>query len=202
MLVAALRAMRLFSREREDGTLAAVLARPVARWHYLAGKVAGLWGAATASLLVLHGVLGLLVLGETGTLRPGLLLASLACALNLLLVVAAVLAFSLWLPDFLAFLLMLGIGLVSAVGQAVAAAAPLVHAAVPPAGSGPAGLPWWQVAWALWPKLGGVQLAAAALIDGAPGLPGAGVLPVVNVLVYCGLFAALCSAGFSREDLA
>lgn len=201
LLVVALRAMRLFHREREDGTLASVLARPVARWHYLAGKVAGLWGAAVASLLVLHGVLGLLLLVETGTVRPGLLLASLACSLNLLLVVVAVLAFSLWLPDFLAFLLMLAIGLVSVVGQAIAAAAPLVHAAASPAGPGSSGLPWWQVAWALWPKLGGVQMAAAALIDGSPVLPGAGVSPVVNVLVYCGIFAALCYAGFSREDI-
>ena len=202
LLVAALRGMRLFHRERDDGTCAYLLSRPLARWHYLAGKVTGLWGAWAASMLVLHGVLCLMSFFDTHEVLPGYLLASLLCSVNLLLIVVAALTLSLWLPDFVAFLAILGVGVVSFIGHGIEAVAPLVQAALPPAGTqGPPGVTWWQVAWVLWPKLGALQVTASSLIGRASFLAGAWVLPFVNVAVYCALFAALCSLAFSREDI-
>jgi len=99
MMLAALMAMRIFKRERDDGTQAYLLSRPIARWHYLAGKVAGLWLGSTASMLALHGVLCLMAFLSAHAVSPGYLTASLLCSVNLLLVVLAVMALSLWIPD-------------------------------------------------------------------------------------------------------
>jgi ABC-type transport system involved in multi-copper enzyme maturation permease subunit len=200
LLVAALRGMRLFHRERDDGTHAYLLARPLARGHYVAGKIAGLWGAWAASMLVLHGVLGLSTIVQTPAILPGYLAASILCSLNLALVVAAVLALSLWLPDFLAFLAVLAVVGVSFIGHGIAAAAPLVQAGLPPSDT-PPGVTWWHVAWVLWPKVGGLQMAAWSMIGGASLLAGTWVLPLLNVSVYGAFFVALCYLGFSREDV-
>jgi len=110
MMIAALMAMRIFKRERDDGTQAYLLSRPIAREHYLAGKVAGLWLGSAASMLALHGVLCLMIFLNAYAVVPGYLTASLLCSVNLLLVVLAVMALSLCLPEFLAFLAILGVG--------------------------------------------------------------------------------------------
>jgi ABC-2 type transport system permease protein len=204
MLIAGLRAMRLFQRERDDGTQAYLLSRPIARWHYLAGRVAGLWLGAAASMLALHGVLCLLTILNSHVVSPGYLTGSLLCSVNLLLVVLAVLTLSLWLPDFLAFLAVLGVGAVSFIGRGVEAAAqnPLVQSAMQQSGvQGTHGLAWWKVAWILWPKLGGLQVSASTLIGHESFSAGALVNPLVNVVVCCGVLGALCYVGFSREEI-
>ncbi|HEX7550220.1 MAG TPA: ABC transporter permease, partial [Candidatus Methylomirabilis sp.] len=136
MMIAALMAMRIFKRERDDGTQAYLLSRPIARWHYLAGKVAGLWLGSAASMLALHGVLCLMTFLNAHAVVPGYLTASLLCSVNLLLVVLAVMALSLWIPDFLAFLAILGVGVVSFIGHGVEAAAqnPMVQSAMQQSG--------------------------------------------------------------------
>jgi ABC-type transport system involved in multi-copper enzyme maturation permease subunit len=204
MMIAALRAMRIFQRERDDGTQASLLSRPLARWHYLTGKVEGLWLASVASMLALHGVLLLTTLLTSHTVILGYLAASLLCSVNLLLVVLAVMALSLWIPDFLAFLAILGVGVISFIGHGVAAAArhPLVQSALPPAGAqGAHGFTWWKAAWILWPKLGGLEVAASSLIGSEPFSAGALVNPLGNVVACCCLFSALCYLGFSREEI-
>ena len=204
MMIAALMAMRIFKRERDDGTQAYLLSRPIARWHYLAGKVAGLWLGSAASMLVLHGILCLMTFLNAHAVVPGYLTASLLCSVNLLLVVLAVMTLSLWLPDFLAFLAILGVGVVSFVGHGVEAAAqnPLVQSAMQQSGAqGAHGLPWWKAAWILWPKLGGLQVTASSLIGGESFSAGALVNPLVNVVVFCCVLGALCYLGFSREEI-
>ncbi len=204
LMFAALLAMRIFKRERDDGTQAYLLARPIARWHYLAGKVAGVWLGSAASMLALHGVLWLLTVLNAHEVSPGYLVASLLCAVNLLLVVLAVMGLSLWIPDFLAFLAILGVGVVSFIGHGVEAAAqnPMVQSALQQSGAqGAHGFSWWKVAWILWPKLGGLQVAASSLIGSDSFLAGALVNPLVNVAVYCCALGALCYLGFSREEI-
>ncbi len=202
LLVAALRAMRLFQREREDGTQAYVLSRPVARWQYLVGRVAGLWLVSAAGMLAFHAALFLMTVAETHAGIPAYVMASLLCSVDLLLVILAVLALSLWLPDFLAFLAVMGLTVVSFVGRGLEAAVPLVHRAMPLADASSApGLPWWKMAWLVWPKLGGVQISAASLIGPQPVSAGALVDPLVNVVVYSCIFAMLCSFGFSRTEI-
>jgi ABC-type transport system involved in multi-copper enzyme maturation permease subunit len=204
MMIAALMAMRIFKRERDDGTQAYLLSRPIARWHYLAGKVAGLWLGSAASMLALHGVLFLMAFLNAHAVIPGYLTASLLCSVNLLLVVLAVMALSLWLPDFLAFLAILGVGVVSFIGHGVEAAAqnPMVQSALQQSGAqGAHGFPWWKAAWILWPKLGGLQVAASSLIGSESFSAGALVNPLVNVVVFCCVLGALCYIGFSREEI-
>ena len=204
MLIAALMAMRIFKRERDDGTQAYLLSRPIARWHYLAGKVAGLWLGSAASMLALHGVLCLMTFLNAHAVIPGYLTASLLCSVNLLLVVLAVMALSLWLPDFLAFLATLGVGVVSFIGHGVEAAAqnPMVQSAMQQSGAqGAHGFPWWKAAWILWPKLGGLQVTASSLIGSESFSAGALVNPLVNVVVFCCVLGALCYLGFSREEI-
>jgi hypothetical protein len=204
MMFAALLAMRIFTRERDDGTQAYLLARPIARWHYLAGKVAGVWLGSAASMFALHGVLSLMAFLNAHGVSPGYLTASLLCSVNLLLVVLAVMALSLWIPDFLAFLAIVGVGVISFIGHGVETVAqhPMVQSALPQAGApGVHGVPWWKAAWILWPKLGGLQVAASSLIGGEAFSAGALVHPLVNVVVYCCVFGALCYLGFSREEI-
>ena len=204
MMLAALLAMRIFKRERDDGTQAYLLSRPITRWHYLAGKVAGLWLGCAASMLALHGVLCLLTFRNAPAVIPGYLTASLLCSVNLLLVVLAVMALSLLLPDFLAFLAILGVGVVSFIGHGVEAAAqnPMVQSAMQQSGApGAHGFTWWKAAWILWPKLGGLQVTASSLIGSASSSAGALVSPLVNVVVFCCVLGALCYIGFSREEI-
>jgi len=204
MMLAALMAMRIFKRERDDGTQAYLLSRPIARWHYLAGKIAGLWLGSTASMLALHGVLCLMAFLNAHVVSPGYLTASLLCSVNLLLVVLAVMALSLWIPDFLAFLAILGVGVVSFIGHGVEAVAqnPMVQSAMQQSGAqGAHGLPWWKAAWILWPKLGGLEVAASSLIGSESFSAGALVNPLVNVVVFCCVLGALCYIGFSREEI-
>ena len=204
MLLAALMAMRIFKRERDDGTQAYLLSRPIARSHYLAGKVAGLWLGSTASMLALHGVFCLMAFLNAHAVIPGYLTASLLCSVNLLLVVLAVMALSLWIPDFLAFLAILGVGVVSFIGHGVEAAAqnPMVQSAMQQSGAqGAHGFPWWKAAWFLWPKLGGLQVTASSLIGSESFSAGALVNPLVNVVVYCCVLGGLCYIGFSREEI-
>jgi ABC-type transport system involved in multi-copper enzyme maturation permease subunit len=204
MIFAALVAMRIFTRERDDGTQAYLLSRPIARSHYLAGKVAGVWLGSTAGMLALHGVLCLLAFLNARQVNPGYLTASLLCSVNLLLVVLAVMALSLWIPDFLAFLAILGVGVVSFIGRGVEAVAQntMVQSAMPQSGGpGVHGVPWWKAAWILWPKLGGLQVAASSVIGGDSFSAGALVNPLVNVVVYCCVLGALCYVGFSREEI-
>jgi ABC-type transport system involved in multi-copper enzyme maturation permease subunit len=204
MMLAALMAMRIFKRERDDGTQAYLLSRPIARWHYLAGKIAGLWLGSAASMLALHGVLCLMTFLNAHVVSPGYLTASLLCSVNLLLVALAVMALSLWIPDFLAFLAIVGVGVVSFIGHGVEAAAqnPMVQSALQQSGAqGAHGLPWWKAAWILWPKLGGLQVAASSLIGSESFSAGALVNPLVNVVVYCCVLGALCYIGFSREEI-
>jgi hypothetical protein len=204
MMLAALMAMRIFKRERDDGTQAYLLSRPISRSHYLAGKVAGLWLGSAASMLALHGVLCLMALLNAHVVSPGYLTASLLCSVNLLLVALAVMALSLWIPDFLAFLAILGVGVVSFIGHGVEAAArnPMVQSALQHSGAqGAHDLPWWKVAWILWPKLGGLQAAASSLIGGESFSAGALVGPLVNVVAYCCVLGAVCYIGFLREEI-
>jgi ABC-type transport system involved in multi-copper enzyme maturation permease subunit len=205
MMLAALMAMRIFKREGDDGTQAYLLSRPIARSHYLAGKVAGLWLGSAASMLALHGVLCLMAfLNAHAAVIPGYLTASLLCSANLLLIVLAAMALSLWLPDFLAFLAILGVGVVSFIGHGLEAVAqnPMVQSAMQQSGAqGAHGFPWWKAAWILWPKLGGLQVVASSLIGRESFSTRALVSPLVNVAVFCCVLGTLCYIGFSREEI-
>ena len=89
-LMATLMAMRLFTRDGDDGTTVLYLARPISRLQYLAGRVTGTWLLCTGFMFILHLTVFAIAWGKTGGIIPGYLTASLVCSTNLLLILLLV----------------------------------------------------------------------------------------------------------------
>ena len=110
MLLAALLSMRVFRRDRDEGVQSSILSKPITRRQYVMGKILGLWALSTCFMFILHAILFLIVSVTLKEVMPGYLAASLLCSFNLLFVVVAVLLLSLLMPDIVAFLCVVGIG--------------------------------------------------------------------------------------------
>ena len=136
---------------------------------------------------------------------PGYLFGSLLCSINLLFVVIAVLLLSLLMPDIVAFLSVLGVGVVGFVADGIAAAShsQIVQAILQQSGSHPqTDLTWWKVVYVLWPKLLGVQQLASSLIESESLFQGFGqIYPLINVLLYCLILGALLFKRFRNDDV-
>ena len=137
MIIAALLAMRIFSRDRNEGLQSCVLSKPIARWQYVAGKIIGLWSLSILFMFILHSIVFLITSIDLNTFMPEYLVASLLCSINLLFVVIAVLLLSLLMSDIVAFLCVLGVGIVGFVADGIAAAShsQIVQAMVQQSGS-------------------------------------------------------------------
>lgn len=204
MLIAALLAMRIFRRDRDHGMQSCILSKPLARWQYVLGKISGLWVLSVLFMFILHSVVFLITSINLQVVMPEYLMASLLCSFNLLFVVLAVLLFSLLMPDMIAFLCVMGIGVLGFVADGIFA---ISHSQMgqsimqhPGAQTQP-DLTWWQVTYYLWPKLSGVQQLASASI-GSEAFHGFGSLyPIVNVLLYCLLLGVLLFWRFGKEDI-
>jgi len=197
-LVAALLAMRIFSRDHADGSMTLFLSRPVLRRQYLLGRIAGTWLLCSLFMFVLHLALSLTVWAETGQILTGYLTASLISSVNLLFIIVCVCLLSLYVPDFLSVVftvLMLTIGFISDGGYQLMSSR-LAQAMIPPgAHAGPA---LWRV---LYPKIFIVQSYAGSRI-GAEGFHNMGPLnPVLNVFFYVLLLTALILIGFNRKEI-
>ena len=119
MFLAALLSMRIFGRERDNGTQSSILSKPITRWQYVAGKVLGLWVLLMIFMFVLHGIVFIITSINLKIVMPEYLFASLLCSFNLLFVVVAVLLLSLVMPDIAAFLCIMGIGFVGFVADGI-----------------------------------------------------------------------------------
>jgi ABC-type transport system involved in multi-copper enzyme maturation permease subunit len=204
MVIAALLSMRIFRRDRNEGMQSCVLSKPIARWQYVTGKIIGLWALSVLFMFILHGIVFLITSINLKVFMPEYLAASLLCSVNLLFVVIAMLLLSLLMPDIVAFLCVLGVGVVGFVADGIAAAShsQIGQALVQQSGSHPqSNLAWWKVVYFLWPKLLGVQQLASSLIDGE-SIHGFGpIYPLVNVLLYCLILGALLFKRFRSEDI-
>ncbi len=109
LLMVSLVSMRIFSRDRNDGSVQMFLSRPVRRWEYVLGRIMGTWLLSSGVMLVLHLTLFFIVWFQTGDFNFGYLGASIVCSVNLLFITAAVCLFSLALPDFISALLSIGL---------------------------------------------------------------------------------------------
>ena len=204
MLVAGLLSMRAFRRDREEGMQALILSKPVARPHYLIGKIGGLWFLLTAFMLVLHGAILLIHFQHSGAVGLGYLAASAMSALNVLFVVLAVSLLSLLLPEIFAFLAVFGIVAGAFVFDAIAGAARsaamqsmLAHSSIRDE------VTWWKVVYWIWPKSGALESAAASFIDPSSAVAAGDVLvPLASIIVYCLVLCALVFARFEREEIA
>ncbi|MBN2037055.1 MAG: ABC transporter permease [Chitinispirillaceae bacterium] len=197
-LVAILLAMRLFGRDRDDGSLVLFLSRPVARWQYALGRIAGVWVLSTAGMFVLHLTIFCIMWTRTGGTIPGFLSASLVCSINLLFIIGCTSLFALFIPEIVAALagiFVIGIGFVSDGGFQFMNSA-LVRAAISPDMMGTPAL--WRIAY---PKVFMVQSWAGSLITGDEFTGMGPVHPVMNVALYCVVLVTLLVVSFNRKEI-
>jgi ABC-type transport system involved in multi-copper enzyme maturation permease subunit len=201
MFIAALLTMRVYRRDRDEGMLSCILAKPIDRWQYVTGKILGLWALSVLFMFILHSIVFFISSLSVKTLVSAYLIAFLICSLNLLLVILAVFLLSLMLPDIAAFLSAVGIGIVSLalngiysfsqsqMGQAMMQQS-MDH--------GPLGFTWWNAVYYLWPNIFGTQYFATSLIGNEGGVA---VYPLINVLLYCLILGVVLFWRFRNEDV-
>lgn len=202
MLLAALLSMRVFKRDRDEGMQSLILCKPINRRQYVAGKVLGLWILSVIFMFILHSIVFILASVNLQAAAPEFLIASLLCSLNLLFVVVAVLLFSLVMPDVIAFLCVMGIGIVSFVVEGIFAIgrSPMGQAMMQQSGPQP-DLTAGQAIYYLWPKLSCIQQLASSLI-GREEIQGfLSVYPLINVLIFVLIMCALLLWRFRKEDI-
>jgi len=202
MFLAALLSMRLFRRDRDDGTQSSILSKPINRWQYVAGKILGLWVLLIIFMFILHGIVFVITSINLKIVMPEYLIASLLCSFNLLFVVVTVLLLSLMMPDIAAFLCVMGIGIFGSVADGIFAMSysPMGQAMMQQPHS-QSDLTFWNVVYYLWPKLSGAQQFASSLInsEGFQGL--LSLYPLINVLIYVLILGALLFWRFGNEDI-
>lgn len=204
MVIAALLSMRIFRRDRNQGMQSCILSKPIARRQYVAGKILGIWAVSLLFMFILHGIVFLITSITVQVIMPEYLAASLLCSVNLLFVVVAMLLLSLLMPDIVAFLCVLGVGVVSFVADGIAAVShsQVAQAMMHHPGAAPhADLTWWKVVYYFWPKLLGVQQSAVSLFGSEPFHGFGSLYPLINVLVYCFILGALLFRRFGKEEI-
>jgi ABC-type transport system involved in multi-copper enzyme maturation permease subunit len=202
MLLAALFSMRVFKRDRNDGMQSCILSKPITRWQYVAGKILGLWALSIIFMFILHAIVFALTSINLNVVMPEYFIASLLCSFSLLFVVLAVLLLSLLMPDIVAFLCVMSIGIVSFVADGIFAISHSQMAQAMMQQPGPrSDLTGWKAVYYLWPKLSGTQQFASSFIGGE-GVHGFGsIYPLINVLIYCLVLGALLFRRFRNEDI-
>jgi ABC-type transport system involved in multi-copper enzyme maturation permease subunit len=204
MVIAALLSMRIFRRDRNEGMQSCILSKPIARWQYVMGKIVGLWVLSVLFMFILHSIVFLITSINLKVFMPEYLVASLLCSINLLFVVIAVLLLSLLMSDIIAFLCVLGVGIVGFVADGIASAShsQIAQAIVQQPGTGQqSDITWWKVVYVLWPKLLGVQQLASSLIESESSYGFGPIYPLINILLYCLILGALLFKRFRNEDI-
>ncbi|TFG88250.1 MAG: hypothetical protein E4H16_05360 [Candidatus Atribacteria bacterium] len=202
MIVTALLSMRVFRRDRNDGMQSCILSKPVARWQYVSGKIIGLWALSIILMFILHGIVFIITSIYSKVVMPEYLIASLLCFFNLLFVVVAVLLLSLLMPDIIAFLCVVGIGIVSFVTDGVFAISKSSMAqAMIQRPSSQSDLTWWKAVYYLWPKLSGTQQFASSFIVSEVSYRFGSIYPLINVLIYGSILGMLLFWRFRNEDI-
>jgi len=202
MLLAALLSMRVFKRDRDEGMQSCILSKPITRWQYLAGKIFGLWVLSIIFMFILHSTMFIIASISLKVFIPEYLIASLICSFNLLFVVVAVFLFSLLMPDIIAFLCVMGIGIFSFVADGIFAMSQsqMGQAMMQQSGS-QSDLTGWKVAYYLWPKLSGIQQFASSLIGSERFQGFLSIYPLINILIYVLILGALLFWRFNNEDI-
>jgi ABC-type transport system involved in multi-copper enzyme maturation permease subunit len=204
MVIAALVSMRIFRRDRNEGMQSCILSKPIARWQYVTGKIIGIWVLSALFMFILHSIMFLITSVNVQVIMPEFLVASLLCSVNLLFVILAVLLLSLLMPDIVAFLCVLGVGIVGFVADGIAAASQsqIAQAIMQQSGAGmQSDVTWWKVVYYVWPKLLGVQQSAASLIGNELLIEFGRLYPFINVLLYILILGAVLFLRFRKEDI-
>jgi len=198
ILMAALLSMSIFSRDESNGSLVLFLSRPVSRWQYVMGRIGGTWVLATAFMFILHATIFFITWIKTGGVIPGYLTASLICSLNLLFIILLVALLSLFMPDFIAAMMTLTVAAVSFLSDGVFLV--MQNRAVQATLSENmfAEPTLWRV---LFPKISLLQHYAVIHITGNDFQSMGPVHPLLNLLAYCLLSAAVLLFNFNRKEI-
>ncbi|MGB5219187.1 MAG: ABC transporter permease subunit [Smithella sp.] len=202
MFLAALLSMRVFKRDRDEGMQSCILSKPMTRWQYVSGKIFGLWVLSVVFMFILHSIVFIIASINLKVVAPEYLIASLLCSFNLLFVIVAVLLFSLLMPDIIAFLCVLCIGIVSFMADGIVAVSQsqMGQAMMQQSGSA-SDLSSWKLIYYLWPKISGIQQVASSLI-GREGFNGfLSIYLFLNILIYAVILGALLFWRFRKEDI-
>ena len=197
-LMVSLLAMKIFSRDHEDGSVVLFLSRAVTRWQYVLGRVTGTWVLCLVFMFILHLTIFLTVWAKTGTIISGYLTASLLCSINLLFVIACVCLFSLFMPDFISALFAMGILFVGFLsdGAYQIITSDIVRSAVPSSINLEPAV--WRV---LYPKVFMVQAYADAIISKSE-FNGMGPFhPLVNLSFFILLVMIFLVGCFNRKEI-
>jgi len=199
LLVGTLLAMSILRRDRDQGSMVLFLSRPIARWHYLFGRVVGVWAVAAGFMFVLHAAIYVISLVSSGGVLPWLLAASAVCFANLLLATTLVTLLSLFIPEVMAALATLGI---VAIGAALDGwfysfmQSDIGKQALASQADRP--MPIWYL---LWPKFTALQTFALSMTDKNAFHLTSGILPVVNTCAWLAVLGVALWFRFERENV-
>ena len=197
LLIAAILSMNLFRRDREDGTAEYMLSKPVHRNTYVFGRVMGVWLVSFGFMFILHLTIFLITLMSAGGTMPGYLLASAVCSANVLFVVLLVCLLSLFLPDFAAAFVGLGVVGISYISDIVFQI--MQNAMVQSAlGTAYTRVSVWRTAW---PKVSSLQYYAVSLVDKSQFHSIGPIHPLVNILAYACLIVILIGVAFKNREV-
>jgi len=199
LLIGVLLSMRILGRDKTEGVQSFVLSKPIPRWSYVAGKIAGVWFISFAFMFVLHLTgFGILLFNESG-ISPWYLGASVLCSLNLLSIITIVMLLSSFMADVLAAIVGLAIIAVSFISDAVFAfsqsgmfqsmsqqnlvmEAPAV----------------WRI---IWPKIGATQFYSISFLTKNEYYAMMSINPLINVAFFGIIASLLLVWRFSREEI-
>ncbi len=182
LCMAVLLSMGLFKSDRQDGTMILYLSRPVSRWQYGCGRVAGMWGLACLFMFCLHGTIFAVVWAKSGEIIYGYFIASFICAINILFVILLTSLLSFFMPGFISSMTVIAVvavGFVSDGGQRIANSDVVRSMIMDPSITVPA---LWRT---LYPKLLMVQHYGVSYVNMDEFQAIGPVHPVVNVFLYC-----------------
>jgi ABC-type transport system involved in multi-copper enzyme maturation permease subunit len=198
LLMVSMLSMKIFSRDQADGSLILFLSRPVFRWQYVIGRIAGTWVLCLVFMFLLHLTIFLTVWTKTGAPIPGYLTASLVSSINLLFVIVCVCFLSLFMPYFISAVFTLGIllvGFISDGGYQILNSA-VIKSAVPPTINADPAL--WRI---LYPKVFMVQAYADSIISNSRLSTMGPFHPMLNISFFILVITALLLIGFNKKEV-
>jgi len=197
-LMVSMFSMKIFSRDHADGSLILFLSRPVFRWQYVLGRIAGTWALCLVFMFLLHLTIFLTVWTKTGATIPGYLTASLVCSINLLFIIVCVCFLSLFMPDFISAVFTMGIllvGFISDGGHQIINSE-IVKSAVPSTLNADPAL--WRI---LYPKVFMVQAYADSIISKSRLSTMGPFHPMLNLSLFILLIMVLLLISFNKKEI-
>ncbi|MCB2182659.1 MAG: ABC transporter permease [Desulfobulbaceae bacterium] len=181
LLMAVLLSMRMFQNDRQDGTMIMYMSRPISRWQYGFGRVAGVWLLTSLFMFCLHATIFAIAWAKSGEILYGYLVASVICTINIFFVILLTSLLSFFMPGFICAMTvtaLVTVGFLSDGGLRIANSQIVKSMLTHPSTQAPS---IWRI---FYPKLLMVQQYAATFFNRDNFQAIGPVHPVVNVFLY------------------